>query len=225
MAGHAANLFPPKGNLLQVRKSLQLARMGYDLLDRKRNILVRELMMLIDRAKSLNEQIEKTYNRAYFALQKANITLGICEEVAKSVPVEESLSIEFRSVMGEELPTVRLNTTEEPTFTYSIEGTNSQLDNAYICFHKVKLLTAQIAEIENSIYRLAHAIKKTQGRANALKNIIIPRFEASSRFITSALEEKEREDFSRLKVIKSTKEKQQLAREEEQQAQQPQQPN
>ena len=226
MAGHDANLFPTKGNLIQVRKSLQLARMGYDLLDRKRNILVRELMLLIDRAKALNEQIDKTYNRAYFALQKANITLGICEEVAKSVPIEEGLSIEFRSVMGVELPTVRLDAAEEPTFTYSIEGTNSQLDNAYLCFHKVKLLTAEIAEIENSIYRLAHAIKKTQSRANALKNIIIPRFEASTRFITSALEEKEREDFSRLKVIKSTKEKQQLAKEEQQQkAQQSEQSN
>ncbi len=219
MAGHDANLFPTKGNLIQVRKSLQLARMGYDLLDRKRNILVRELMLLIDRAKAINEEIDKTYNRAYFALQKANITLGICEEVAKSVPVEEGLNIEFRSVMGVELPTVTLNANEEPSFAYSLEGTNSQLDNAYLSFHKVKMLTARIAEIENSIYRLAHAIKKTQGRANALKNIIIPRFEASSRFITSALEEKEREDFSRLKVIKSTKEKQQLAREEEQKAQ------
>ncbi len=220
MAGHDTNLFPTKGNLLQVRKSLQLARMGFDLMDRKRNILVRELMLLIDRAKALNEQIDKTYSKAYFALQKANITLGICEEVARSVPVEEGLQIEFRSVMGVELPTVTLEAAEEPTFTYGIEGTNSQLDNAYLSFHKVKLLTAQIAEIENSIYRLAHAIKKTQGRANALKNIIIPRFEASTRFITAALEEKEREDFSRLKVIKSTKEKQQLAREEEQQGQQ-----
>jgi len=62
-----------------------------------------------------------------------------------------------------------------------------------------------LAEIENSVYRLANAIKKTQRRANALKNIIIPKFEYTVKFITEALEEKDREDFSRLKVINKVK--------------------
>ena len=34
-----------------------------------------------------------------------------------------------------------------------------QLDQAYICFYKAKLVTVQLAEIENSVYRLANAIK------------------------------------------------------------------
>lgn len=61
--------------------------------------------------------------------------------------------------------------------------------------------------MENSVYRLADAIKKTQKRANALKNIMIPRFEATVKGITDALEEKDREEFSRLKVIKRQKSK------------------
>ncbi len=200
------NVFPTKGNLLQVKKSLQLARMGYELLDRKRNILIRELMSMIDRAKHLRDKISATYARAYFALQKANITLGICEAIGKEVPVEEGISLSYRSVMGVELPTVRLeNATEEPPICYSFGETNSQLDNAYLSFHKVKLMTVELAEIENCIYRLAHAIKKTQSRANALNNIVIPGFEGNVKFITDALEEKEREEFSRLKVIKSSK--------------------
>ena len=68
-----------------------------------------------------------------------------------------------------------------------------------------KRLNLVLAEIENSIYRLAIAIKKTQKRANALKNIIIPKYESQLQFITNSLEEKEREEFSRQKVIKSTK--------------------
>ena len=48
-------------------------------------------------------------------------------------------------------------------------------------------------------------IKKTQKRANALKNIIIPRYTSTVKYITDSLEEKEREDFSRLKVIKAQK--------------------
>ena len=73
-------------------------------------------------------------------------------------------------------------------------------------FNRVKELTAELAEVENSVYRLADAIKKTQKRANALKNIMIPRFESTVKYITDALEEKDREEFSRLKVIKRQKE-------------------
>ena len=68
-------------------------------------------------------------------------------------------------------------------------------------------MTVQYAEVENSIYRLAHVISKTKKRANALKNSIIPKFAKLVKNISNSLEEKEREDFSRLKVIKRNKEK------------------
>ena len=85
--------------------------------------------------------------------------------------------------------------------------TDPTIDEAYSCFREVKRLTADLAEVENSVYRLADSIKKTQKRANALKNIMIPRFEEGVKFITEALEEKDREEFSRLKVIKAQKAK------------------
>ena len=59
--------------------------------------------------------------------------------------------------------------------------------------------------VENSAYRLANSIKKTQKRANALKNITIPHYQELSKSISDALEEKEREEFTRLKVIKRNK--------------------
>lgn len=202
----AAQVFPTKGNLINTKKSLALAMMGFELMDRKRNILVREMMTLIDAANQLRGEIDSTYMKAYLALQNANITLGFCDDVSKSIPVERGLDVRFRSVMGVEIPIVTLP--EQPAHMYyGFSDTNSQLDEAYIHFHAVKMLTARLAEIENSVYRLANAIKKTQRRANALKNIIIPRFESTSRYITNALEEKEREEFSRLKVIKAGKEK------------------
>ena len=69
---------------------------------------------------------------------------------------------------------------------------------------------SEIAEVDNSVYRLANAIRKTQKRANALKNIVIPELEETIKFISESLEEKEREEFSRLKVIKANKEKQRM---------------
>lgn len=202
------NMVPTKGNLMNVKKSLQLARMGYDLMDRKRNILIRELMAMIDSAKKLRDQISTTYARAYVALQRANIAMGVIEELENGIPIEEGLEIHYRSVMGVELPTVTLHAEEEPEVAYGLYGTNSQLDKAYLSFHRVKLMTAQLAEVENCIYRLANAIKKTQSRANALENIIIPNFEFAAKFISDALEEKEREEFSRQKVIKRQKQRQ-----------------
>ena len=107
--------------------------------------------------------------------------------------------------MGVEIPKVTLESEINPR-AYGFSGTNTQLDIAYLSFHRAKQISALLAEIENSVYRLAHEIKKTQRRANALKNIIIPQFEETVKFITDALEEKEREEFSRLKVIKKNKE-------------------
>lgn len=196
-----------KGNLIQIRKSLALARLGFELIDRKRNILVREMMSQISAANALRESIDPIYKKAYKALQRANVTLGVCTDVANSLPVEGGLSLTERSVMGVILTRVNLDSTICPEVPYSLSKTNSQLDIAYICFSKVKEQTVRLAEIENSVYRLALEIKKTQKRANALQNIVIPRYTVQERQIADALEEKEREEFSRLKVIKRLKPK------------------
>lgn len=205
----AETIFPTKGNLIALKRSLSLAKLGYDLMDRKRNILIREMMGLIDTANKVQGQIDETFSRAYSALQKANITLGIIESISKTVPVETGINITSRSVMGVEIPIVTFED-KPPKPYYNFSTSNSMLDDAFISFYHVKQLTAVLAEIENSVYRLANSIRKTQRRANALRNIIIPRFEDNVKFITEALEEKEREEFSRQKVIGKTKERKRL---------------
>ncbi len=194
-----------KGNLMSSKKSLKLAKLGFELLDRKRNILIREIMALINRAEKIQKLIDSTYSKAYLALQNANITLGICSELSETVPVENSLEISYRSVMGVEIPMLSSNIKDVSYVPYGLYSTNSSLDNAYNCFVEVKKLTVELAEVENSVYLLANAIKKTQKSANALKNVMIPKFENRVKTITEALEEKEREEFSRLKVIKKNK--------------------
>lgn len=197
-------VFPTKGNLILSKKALQLANLGYELLDRKRNILIREIMGLVEKAETLRSSIEDTYKEAYGALQLANISMGVITPYANCMPIENGVELSSKSVMGVELPKVTLE--EKPlTVNYGFSQTNSQLDRAYIAFDKVKRTTITLAEVENSIYRLSVAIRKTQRRANALQNIIIPRHESTVKFITNSLEEKEREEFSRMKVIKAVK--------------------
>lgn len=201
----AEQIFPTKGNLIKTKRQLKQAQLGYELMDRKRNILVREMVSLTDEAKELRSTIESTYAQAYKALEYANITLGVVNELAQTIPTEQSLKLSVRSVMGVELPKLSADISPADHPIYALNRTNSSFDHAYVCFNKAKEITVRLAEVENSIYRLAVAIKKTQKRANALKNIMIPRFQEQVHFITNALEEKEREEFSRQKVIKRRK--------------------
>jgi V/A-type H+-transporting ATPase subunit D len=199
-----SQVFPTKNNLMATKKSLALAKLGYDLMDRKRNILVREMMSLIGKSSTIQSDISSAYAQAYSSLQQAHLTMGSCQESANCVPIDNSLHISVRSVMGVELPTITIGN-EDQSFYYGLNATNSLLDEAYIKFDEVKRLTVQLAEIESNVFRLADAIKKTQKRTNALSNIMIPKFTSTVKFISDALDEKEREDFSRLKVIKRQK--------------------
>ena len=198
--------FPTKGNLMLAKNSLALARQGYDLMDKKRNVLLKELMALIDEAKEIQEQIDSTFTKAYACLQRANIEHGISkvQQLAFTVPIEESIRIQTRSIMGTEIPHVKYDE-KETNLTYSFSTTSESIDIAREAFREVKDLTIKLSMVENSAYRLASNIKKTQKRANALKNITIPMYTNLVHNINNALEEKEREEFTRLKVIKNMK--------------------
>ena len=200
------NTFPTKGNLILAKSSLTLARQGYELMDKKRNILIKELMELIDEARGIQSEIDVTFTSAYKALQKANIELGIdyVKDIAMAVPVDDSVRIKTRSIMGTEIPLVE-HEGRPLNLTYAYYSTRESLDEARSKFEKVKELTLKLSSVENSAYRLANSIKRTQKRANALKNITIPRYESLTKSISNSLEEKDREEFTRLKVIKRTK--------------------
>ena len=198
--------FPTKGNLMLAKNSLALARQGYELMDKKRNILIRELMELIDEARSIQEEIDSTFTYAYQCLQRANIENGIStiSRIAYTVPIEDSVVIQTRSIMGTEIPHVKY-TPSAAVPTYAFSTTKESVDQAVEAFRKVKDLTVKLSMVENAAYRLAANIKKTQKRANALQNITIPMYTNLVYTITNALEEKEREEFTRLKVIKRRK--------------------
>ena len=201
----AATVFATKGNLISTQRSLALAKTGYELMDKKRNILIREMMLLVDKATSIQSEIDKVFSEAYASLIEANLSSGVIQSIAEAVPVENGVRIRTKSVMGVEVPLVTLEEKRKETVPYGLMETDAALDNAYSKFERVKELCVTLSEIENSVYRLAIAIKKTQRRANSLKNIVIPRQEATVKFIVNTLEEKEREEFSRMKIIKNRK--------------------
>lgn len=127
--------FPTKGNLLAAKNSLALATNGYELMDRKRNILLRELMSLIKSAKAIQSEIDITFANAYKALQKANINMGIhnVDDISRTVPEETSVRITTRSIMGTEIPIVSYSKAETRP-PYSFYGTRETLDKARMEF-------------------------------------------------------------------------------------------
>ena len=203
------NEVPTKGNLMRARNSLKLARQGYDLMDKKRNILIRELTAYTEEAREIQEVINEHYRKAYASLQKANMQMGIenVQTIAETLPVDMSIEVKTRSVMGTEIPLVRYDAEQNLRPAYAFFRTRDSLDEARAAFARVKDLTVRLAQVETAAYRLAANIQKTQKRANALKNITIPHYEELSKTIGAALEEKEREEFTRLKVIKKQKQR------------------
>ena len=188
-----------------MKRALKLSQSGYELMDRKRNILISEMMKQADQVKLVRDQIADAYRLGYYLLEQANLYTGQLGSVLDEISIETGIQVTYRSVMGVEVPHVIWQKPDEVTIPYGLESTNSRIDEAYIQCQKVKELTMVLAEVDSSVYRLADAISKTQKRANALKNIVIPRYEAEIREISDQLEEKEREEFSRMKVIKVSK--------------------
>lgn len=197
------NTTPTKANLIKAKSLLDFSEKGYDLLDKKRSVLVREMMGLIDKVKDVQIRITATFEQAYRALEVVNVTMGVnnVEEVSVSIPKVEEYEILLKSIMGVEIPTVKFEEKDLQPY-YGFFRTNPAMDIAVTKFREIKYLIYELSEIENSVYKLAMEIKKTQKRANALEKIQIPKYNKQVKFISEALEEKEREDFFRLKKVK-----------------------
>lgn len=193
---------PTKTNLMSLKKSRDLAIVGQALMDKKKNILVREILLLLPRVNEIRDEITNAYVKAYAALQEAHLTLGIVYDVAKEIPIDNNLHVSYRNVMGVNIPVVS-HVTPKNSLSYGIRETNSKFDYACQMFKVAIDLTIKLAEIDNSVYSLANGIRRAQKRANALENVVIPDLETNITYIADVLEEREREEFVRMKVIKS----------------------
>lgn len=194
---------PTKSNLMKAKSSLALSKKGFELLDKKRNVLIREMMNLVDKSRDIQEKMYSTIAEAYQALQEANITMGLrdVDDITNSIPADENFEVLLKSVMGVDIPTVRYKK-QDFNLVYGFYNSNISLDIARQKFNEVRYSIYELAEIENSIFKLAKEIEKTNKRTNALQHIQIPKYREQVKQIQEVLEEKEREDFFRLKKVK-----------------------
>ena len=199
----AVLIAPTKSNLIKAKSSLELSKKGFELLDKKRNVLIKEMMSLVDRAKAIQGSIYTTIQEAYEYLQEVNVSMGIqnVENLAKSIPKDEAFEILLKSVMGVDIPTIKYDK-KAMTPSYGFHNSTLVLDAAAEKFRQARFMMYELAEIDSSIFKLAKEIQKTQKRTNALQHIQIPKYKEQVKYIQEALEEKEREDFLRLKRVK-----------------------
>ena len=193
---------PTKSNLLKIQESIRLSKQGRELLERKRLILMKEKEKYRQQAKELRNTVDEMLRKAMDLFQQANIDMGfnLIHDIAEEIPKEHSIDIKYKTVMGVEIPSIVYHKTEsKDQLNYGFHHTTISFDKSVVQFYE-KLI--QLAELENTVSRLEASIMKVQTRSNALENIIIPRDENIAKRIKETLEEKEREDFSRLKLIK-----------------------
>ena len=202
----AIKVTPTKANLIASKNALILAEKGYDLLDKKRTVLIKEMMDLNKNAKTLQSQIEEKFKDSYDELVMATISMGALsfKELGEAAPEENDFEVISRSVMGLELPKVKYEK-KKVKADYSLHKSNAAFDRAKINISEILPVIYELAEIETSVFRLANEIKKTAKRANALDKIQIPKYKHFIREIEDILAEKEREDFFRLKKVKNKK--------------------
>ncbi len=207
MAGRS--LAPTKTNLMTLRRELDFAKLGYELLDQKRNILVNELLNLVDQAVDYEQRMTEALSEAYGDLQGAVLRMGrlAVHSVGGAVNIDAEISITQRRVMGVRLPVVATDFNEHPPH-FSPLRTSFRVDTAMIRVREILELIGGLAELKVSIIRLAREVKKTMRKVNALEKIAIPELQETTKTIQERLEENERDMFVLMKTVKSRLERQ-----------------
>jgi V/A-type H+/Na+-transporting ATPase subunit D len=197
------NVAPTKSSYLELSRQLDSAKEGYDLLDQKRQILVYELMSRLGRARDAERRLNAAVAPAHEALRDAVLDVGSAgvDRATLAVVYEHQVELSQQNLMGIRLPTVTA-LPAELNVQFGIGGTSAQTDTAMRRFIEVLPLLAELAELENSVIRLARELRKTQRRCNALSKVFIPDYSETIDYILSNLEERERESFIIQKMIK-----------------------
>jgi V/A-type H+-transporting ATPase subunit D len=198
------SLAPTKTNLLKLRQELSFARLGHELLDQKRNILVLELLALVDQTVDFNERVVRALAEAYRTLQEAVMHMGKLKvaTLASAVNIDAEITLKQRRVMGVRLPAVETSFVEHPPY-YSPMGTSFWIDGSILQFKEALQLMGRLAELKISIIRLATEVRKTIRKVNALEKIAIPELQSSLLFVQNRLEENERDMFVLMKMVKN----------------------
>jgi len=199
-----STLLPTKNNLIKLKKTIALSKQGQELLEKKKYILENEKQKYILQKKKLEETFHEQYEKAFIALQNTNVDMGInkVNTISHTIEIDNQLDVKYKTIMGIEIPLISYTNSSNPHLTFGLLGTTLSIDEAIVEFQNIKKIMIDLARLEITISRLDSAIEKVQKRSNSLKDIIIPNYEKDEKRIQDILEERDREEFVRMKIIK-----------------------
>ena len=207
------NVAPTKSNLLREKETLALAEEGYELLERKREILMLELMKRIDEVRVLERELRRKSGAAYPVLRRMLLAAGRdnARELASGVRADFAARERHVQVSGITMPALEA-VAPERRLQSSFMNSFADADETAAEFSALLEIIASLAGSRAIVWRLAKEVKRTQRRVNALEKMVIPESKSVKAFIEASLEEREREAVFSTKLLKSRKEKGGLTR-------------
>jgi len=204
-----AGVHPTRMELLALRKRRDIAERGRDLLREKLDALMIEFFESIREISELRERSHALLQEAYMLFAEAQMVHGLKKLEQFSVGIQDrfNLDAKTKNVIGVALPSVQIRVSRLRTAPYNLLATSAKLDEATMKMTEALTTIAELSGVEAATRKLAQAIASTKRRVNSLDYVILPRVLHSIRYIQMHLEEREREDFFRLKRIKSRMEK------------------
>ena len=198
------NVAATKIELLKYKRSSQVATMVQQILDDKRKILLKNIDEMIEEASKARGGIWEPLQDIYTSVNEAYLSLGTetVDSVAESTPPIMEVNVKIRRVVDVKIPALSVTEKDTKSMPYGFADTNSSIDRAAKQIKELLPRICKAAEYENSIFSLAKALEKTQKLLNALENVIIPQYKERIRFILGTIEEREREEFAKLKKVK-----------------------
>lgn len=198
------NIAPTKSNLLSLKRQLEFAEEGYDLLEQKRQILIFELMSRMARTQQVEREVAERLRRAYAALREATLAGGSenLGRAALGAQGGHELTLAGERLMGLRIPkvTARILPAGAP---FGVGGTPAATDEAMLRFVELLPGLAELAELQTAVMRLARELRKTQRRCNALSKIFMPAYRETITYISGTLEERERETLAILRMVRN----------------------
>jgi V/A-type H+-transporting ATPase subunit D len=196
-------------SLLAARAQLSLASLGEELLEEKRDALLRELYREVRVVYAAQEELEAAASVARLALDEARVWLGpepVAAAAAAAMGVID-VEVEAVTVMGVPMPAVapRDLSRRVDDRGRAPEASGPALELVAQRFEDELTIAIRLATMEARVRRLAREIRRTNSRVNALRTRVIPGLEVETRSIRFALEQREREDRFRLKRVKAVR--------------------
>ena len=205
------NVTATKIELFKYKRSSQVATMVQGILDDKRKVLLKNIEEMIAEAQKTRGGIWEPLQDIYKSVNESYLSLGVAtvDSVAQSTPAVMEVESDVKRVVDVTIPVLTVTEKDTKSIPYGFADTNASIDRGAKLIKDLLPKICKAAEYENSIFSLAKALEKTQKLLNALENVIIPQYKQRVRFILATLEEREREEFARLKKVKASMEKRQ----------------